>query len=69
MNDIATPAVPLAGEALTSIFTHVRGASNAKARRELGWQPAFPSWRQGFEHGLAETPVDPAAVARQLALH
>ena len=26
-----------------------RGASNAKARRELDWQPAFPSWRAGFE--------------------
>jgi 2-alkyl-3-oxoalkanoate reductase len=26
-----------------------RGASNAKARRELDWQPAFPSWRTGFE--------------------
>jgi uncharacterized protein YbjT (DUF2867 family) len=26
----------------------LRGASNAKAKRELGWQPAHPSWRQGF---------------------
>ena len=26
-----------------------RGASNAKARRELNWRPAFPSWRAGFE--------------------
>ena len=26
----------------------MRGASNAKAKRELGWQPAHPSWRQGF---------------------
>lgn len=26
-----------------------RGASNAKAKRELGWQPAVPSWRAGFE--------------------
>jgi 2-alkyl-3-oxoalkanoate reductase len=26
-----------------------RGASNAKAKRELNWQPAFPSWRTGFE--------------------
>jgi nucleoside-diphosphate-sugar epimerase len=25
-----------------------RGASNAKAKRELGWNPAHPSWRQGF---------------------
>ena len=26
-----------------------RGASNAKAKRELDWRPAFPSWRAGFE--------------------
>ena len=26
-----------------------RGASNAKAKRELNWQPAFPSWSAGFE--------------------
>ena len=26
-----------------------RGASNAKAKREFNWQPAFPSWRAGFE--------------------
>jgi nucleoside-diphosphate-sugar epimerase len=53
----------LAGEALTSMFTQIRGASNAKARRELGWQPGFPSWRQGFELGLAPAPVDPPSVA------
>src|SRR5436305_451148 len=28
--------------------TQLRGASNAKAKRELGWQPAHPSWREGF---------------------
>ena len=26
-----------------------RGASNAKAKRELSWRPAYPSWRAGFE--------------------
>jgi hypothetical protein len=26
----------------------VRGSSNAKFKRELGWEPAHPSWRQGF---------------------
>jgi len=26
-----------------------RGASNAKAKRQFNWQPAFPSWRAGFE--------------------
>jgi nucleoside-diphosphate-sugar epimerase len=29
-----------------------RGASNAKARRELGWEPRYPSWRQGFREAL-----------------
>lgn len=38
----------LAGEAAVVLMTEVRGASNAKARRELGWQPRFSSWRQGF---------------------
>ena len=37
-----------AGEAATLMMTEVRGASNAKAKRELGWQPRYPSWRQGF---------------------
>jgi nucleoside-diphosphate-sugar epimerase len=31
---------------------NVRGASNAKAKRELGWQPRHPSWRQGFFEAL-----------------
>jgi len=38
----------LAGEAATVMMTEVRGASNAKARRELGWQPRHASWREGF---------------------
>jgi nucleoside-diphosphate-sugar epimerase len=38
----------LAGEAATFMMTEVRGASNAKAKRELGWTPAYPSWRDGF---------------------
>jgi nucleoside-diphosphate-sugar epimerase len=37
-----------AGEAGVVMMTEVRGASNAKAKRELRWQPAHPSWRQGF---------------------
>jgi nucleoside-diphosphate-sugar epimerase len=39
------------------MMTRVRGASNAKAKRELGWQPRYPSWREGFRSGLG----DPAA--------
>jgi hypothetical protein len=34
------------------MMTEVRGASNAKAKRELGWSPRYPSWRQGFAKGL-----------------
>jgi nucleoside-diphosphate-sugar epimerase len=37
-----------AGETGVMMLTEVRGASNAKAKRELGWRPAHPSWRQGF---------------------
>ncbi|HEU4657885.1 MAG TPA: NAD(P)-dependent oxidoreductase [Capillimicrobium sp.] len=37
-----------AGEAGVAMMTDIRGASNAKARRELDWRPAHPSWRQGF---------------------
>jgi nucleoside-diphosphate-sugar epimerase len=32
--------------------TEARGASNAKAKRELGWEPRWKSWRDGFAHGL-----------------
>ena len=37
-----------AGEAGAVLMTELRGASNAKAKRELGWRPAHPSWRQGL---------------------
>jgi nucleoside-diphosphate-sugar epimerase len=37
-----------AGEAGVVMMTDIRGASNAKAKRELSWRPAHPSWRQGF---------------------
>ena len=39
----------LAGEAVTVMSTEARGASNAKAKRELGWAPRYPSWRTGFK--------------------
>jgi nucleoside-diphosphate-sugar epimerase len=41
-----------AGEAATLMMTEAKGASNEKAKRELGWQPRYPSWRQGFAQGL-----------------
>ena len=37
-----------AGETGVVMMTELRGASNAKAKREFGWRPAHPSWRQGF---------------------
>ena len=37
-----------AGEPAVVMMTESRGASNAKAKRELAWRPAHPSWRQGF---------------------
>ncbi|WP_433894338.1 NAD-dependent epimerase/dehydratase family protein [Streptomyces sp. CA-111067] len=43
----------LAGEVAVIMMTEGRGFSNAKAKRELGWQPTYPSWRQGFREGLA----------------
>jgi len=43
----------IAGAAAVGSATQLRGASNAKAKRELGWQPSYPSWREGF--------ADPAA--------
>jgi 2-alkyl-3-oxoalkanoate reductase len=43
----------LAGETAAVMMTEVRGASNAKAKRDLGWQPAHPSWRGGFQEAAA----------------
>jgi nucleoside-diphosphate-sugar epimerase len=37
-----------AGEVGVSMMTQIQGASNAKAKRELGWRPEYSSWRQGF---------------------
>lgn len=41
-----------AGEVGVRIMTESRGSSNAKAKRELGWRPEWPTWREGFRHGL-----------------
>jgi nucleoside-diphosphate-sugar epimerase len=38
----------LAGEFVVTQMTDARGASNEKARKELGWEPRYPSWREGF---------------------
>jgi 2-alkyl-3-oxoalkanoate reductase len=43
---------PMVGGFLMAMMTSVRGSSNAKARRDLGWQPRYGSWRVGFREGL-----------------
>ena len=43
----------LAGDMAVMIMTDARGFSNAKAKRELGWQLRYPSWRQGFQEEFA----------------
>jgi nucleoside-diphosphate-sugar epimerase len=43
----------LAGEMAVKMMTEGRGFSNAKAKRELGWELRYPSWRQGFKEELA----------------
>ncbi|MDP9187722.1 MAG: NAD(P)-dependent oxidoreductase [Actinomycetota bacterium] len=43
----------VAGPAAVVMMNDIRGAANAKAKRELGWQPEFTSWRDGFARGLA----------------
>jgi 2-alkyl-3-oxoalkanoate reductase len=43
-----------AGEAGLSMMTQIRGCSNARAKRDLGWRLVWPSWRQGFAAGLTE---------------
>jgi len=45
----------VAGEAAVVMGTEARGASNAKAKRELGWEPRYPSWREGFAAAYATT--------------
>jgi nucleoside-diphosphate-sugar epimerase len=42
----------LAGEMVVGMMTEGRGFSNAKAKRELGWELRYPSWRQGFKEEL-----------------
>jgi nucleoside-diphosphate-sugar epimerase len=45
----------LAGDVVVTMMTEGRGFSNAKAKLELGWEPRYPSWRQGFVAAFAET--------------
>jgi nucleoside-diphosphate-sugar epimerase len=44
----------VAGESVVAMMTRIRGASNARAKRDLDWRPGWASWRQGFREGLRE---------------
>jgi nucleoside-diphosphate-sugar epimerase len=55
-----------AGEVGVSMMTQIRGTSNAKAKRELGWRPHYKSWRDGFRSGLGDVPL-PAPILRASA--
>jgi nucleoside-diphosphate-sugar epimerase len=48
----------MAGEVAVQWMNEGRGSSNEKAKRELDWQPAWTSWRDGFRNGLTD-PVAP----------
>jgi hypothetical protein len=48
------------GEHGVAMMTQIRGASNAKPKRELGWQPRYPSWREGFATLVAGPRADAA---------
>jgi nucleoside-diphosphate-sugar epimerase len=58
----------LAGDVVVAMMTEGRGFSNAKAKHELGWQPRYPSWREGFRASIApaqERKADRASRAGQ----
>jgi nucleoside-diphosphate-sugar epimerase len=57
----------LAGEAAVVMGTESRGASNAKAKRELGWTLRYPSWREGFAATYASTSPSDGRKARPAA--
>jgi nucleoside-diphosphate-sugar epimerase len=50
-----------AGQVAVLLMTQTRGATNAKARRELGWAPSYPSWRDGFPAWVKVAARDAAA--------
>jgi nucleoside-diphosphate-sugar epimerase len=54
----------LAGEAAVVMNTSARGASNVKAKRELGWTLRYPSWRQGFFEAYDGVPARPEPAAQ-----
>ena len=52
-----------AGEVGVSMMTQIRGTSNARIKRELGWRPRYATYREGFRTGLGNVPI-PEAAAR-----
>jgi nucleoside-diphosphate-sugar epimerase len=50
-----------AGDVGVSMMTQIRGSSNAKAKREFGWAPRYPTYREGFATGLSENGAAPAS--------
>jgi len=57
----------LAGEAAAVMMTEVRGASNAKAKRELGWVPRHPTWRGNLGADEGEPPARPRRAPAEVA--
>jgi len=51
----------LAGEHMVVMMTQVSGSANERAKRELDWRPAHPSWREGFPQALRLSAVRSAA--------
>ena len=49
----------MVGEQFVSMMTEARGASNAKAKRELDWKLVYPTWREGFVNGLTYEKLSP----------
>lgn len=45
-------ARPMIGRHGMNLMTSSRGSANARAKAELGWEPAYPTWREGFRTGL-----------------
>jgi len=49
----------LAGKVAFDWLEHQRGASNLRAKEQLGWQPTYPDWRTGFRDGMDAEPPQP----------
>jgi len=54
----------IAGEAVVSMMTEVRGVSSAKAKRELGWTLRYPTWRRGFVESYGRLTSDGGGAER-----